>query len=46
MTETLTDLLLLALCLARLFGIWRARIIEEEQDKAAERGKRNLGRTL
>lgn len=46
MTESLTDLLLLLLCLAALIVSWVQRIREEEQDKAAERGKRNMGRSV
>jgi Zn-dependent protease with chaperone function len=45
MSEGLQDALLLALCLAGLLASWISRIREEEQDKAAERGKRNFGRS-
>lgn len=46
MTEPLTDALLLILCLTGLIVSWVQRIVADELDKAAERGKRNFGRNI
>ncbi len=45
MSDDLQTFLLLALCLAGLLVSWISRIREEESDKAAERARRNMGRS-
>jgi hypothetical protein len=45
MTDALLDALLIAVPLAGIIGCWIMGIRREESDKAAERGRRNMGRS-
>jgi hypothetical protein len=46
MTAGWLDALLIAVPLAGIIGCWWVSVRREESDKAAERGRRNFGRTV